>query len=302
MNFTVAIVTYDRPRCIDRLLDSLQTQTRRPDEIIVVNNGENGHTAAVVEEHAPAFERLGSDLRHLERSDTNLPAGRNAALETATGDVICFLDDDTIASESWLEGIRRGYELDEDVVAVGGPSLAVDETLTPRFEPDRSATNRNRLNRYGEACDSTRYWIPPHPVRTDLLQGSNMSFKIPSLASIGGFDPIYGDGYPLFEDTDVMAKYWHRDDTLIYHPDALVYHERVARNDSSYHYWFARNSVRFRRRNFSERYYRSLLRMLLWRQYSPPPVWRQLASVLIHGDEQNVARIRGYIDGIVLAE
>lgn len=108
-----------------------------------------------------------------------------------------------------------------------------------------------------------------------------------------------GDGYPLFEDTDVMAKHWKRGERLIYHPDALVYHKRVARDDSSYHYWFARNSVRFRRRNFSERYYRSLLRMLLWRQYSPPPVWKQLASVLIHRDERSIARIRGYIDGAV---
>lgn len=32
---------------------------------------------------------------------------------------------------------------------------------------------------------------------------------------------------------------------------------------------------------------------------SPPPVWRQLASVLVYRDEKNAARIHGYIDGVV---
>jgi GT2 family glycosyltransferase len=298
MQFTVAVVTHDRPSCVDRLLERLRTQTLHPEEVIVVNNGPNDCTTAVVREHDGSYNDAGIDLRLYERDDINLPAGRNVALEATTGDVICFLDDDTVPAESWLEGISWGYERD-DVSGVGGPSIAVDRTLTPRDELETDARNLNRLDRYGEVQDASRNWIPPYPVVTDLLQGSNMSFEKKTLESIGGFDPGY-HGYPLFEDTDVMAKYKKRGETLVYHPDALVYHERVARDDSTqywYWYWYARNSIRFRRQNFSETYYRSLLRTFVRKRYYPPSVLEQIVVALARRDQRSVTRLRGYVRG-----
>ena len=299
MKSTVAVVTLNRPECVRRLMVSLLAQTRRPDEIIIVNNGECDRTATIVHELSDSFSRSNVTLYHLEREDTNLPAGRNAALSEASGEIICYLDDDTIAAESWLDGIYRGYRLEEEVVGVGGPSIAIDENCSLTVEIRGDSVNLNRLNRYGEAQDMSRKWIPPEPVRTDLFQGSNMSFRTDRLREIGGFDPGY-QGYPLFEDTDVMAKFWKRNETLMYHPDALVYHERVAHGEKNvhYNYWYARNSVRFRRQNYPERFRRSLLRLLLWKQYHPSPVWKQIVSTVFYRNETSRAMLRGYADAL----
>jgi len=55
---------------------------------------------------------------------------------------------------------------------------------------------------------------------------------------------------------------------------------------------------RKRRRNFPERYYRSLLRLFFWKRYLPPSVWKKLASALVYRDERSIAYLCGYIDGI----
>lgn len=300
MNFTVAVVTRDRPRYLDRLLESLANQIRAPAEIIVVDNGSDDRTRAVVRRYESSIPVV-----YIERgTDADLPGGRNTAIDAASGDVICFLDDDTVAEPSWLEGIERGYEIGSDVVAVGGPSIASDETLSALGEITTSSENMNCLNRYGEESDHSNHWIPPEPVRTDKLQGSNMSFKIDILAEVGGFDSGYG-GYPLFEDTDVFARLWKRDERVIYHPEALVYHLRAieggwpSERNSEYWYWFARNSIRYRKRNFPERYHLSLLRLLLYTEYHPPPIWKQFSVVLLTRKSRYLRQLRGYFDGVL---
>lgn len=293
MKASVAIVSCNRPDALDRLLASLLEQTHLPYEVIVINNGSSDATAGTVQQRKPAFARSDIDLRHYTRDDRNLPAGRNDALSHSTGDIVCFLDDDTVASESWLDGIQQGYR-NSDAVAVGGPSISVDETLTPKLNPIWSGENQNEFNRFGELQDRTRCWIPPRPVRTELLQGSNMSFRRETLESIGGFDPGY-EGYPLFEDQDVMARLRKRDAFVLYHPDALVYHERVAHDDERYYwYWFGRNGLYFRRQNFPETFSLSLLRMLFWKEYSPLSIVKQIALLPYRRD---FGRLHGFVRG-----
>lgn len=300
LTFTVAVVTRDRTDRLRRLLESLCDQTRPPMEIIVVNNGTTDPTGDALD-----TDDTSVPVRLIERdAGADLPGGRNVAIEAAEGDVICFLDDDTVAEPTWLEGIEAGYESGSDVVAVGGPSIASDESLRPLRRCRRDDENINELNRYGEESDHSGHWVPPGPVRTEKLQGSNMSFKLDVLEAVGGFDADY-KGYPLFEDTDVFARLWQRDATVIYTPEAFVYHLRAtdggwpSGRDHEYWYWFARNSIRYRKQNFPETYPASLVRLLVYTEHHPPPIWRQLCAALVSGDRRYLSQLRGYVDGVL---
>jgi GT2 family glycosyltransferase len=297
---TIGVVTYDRPGRVDRLLGHLLSQQSTPDEVIVVNNGANEETKTVVKSHVKRFDRNSITLRHLARSDdTCLQRGRNAAVAVSNGDVICFVDDDVVPQKTWLEGIERGYEWDDSAVAVGGPAPITDEELSLQYDIDNSSTNQNYINQFGEHKQITYKWIPPTPVRTDMLVGANMSFKIDVLEELGGFDPSY-EGHPQFEETDVMAKLWKRGETIVYHPRALVYHINDSRKQSErVSYWYGRNSLRFRRKNFPETYPRSLFRLLTKPEYGSP-VWRQLKSAALEDDSYYWWRLRGYLDELLL--
>lgn len=304
-DFTVAVVTCNRASYLDRLLESIAAQERLPDEVLVVINGADDETDEVVRRHRSSFQALSVPFDDIDRSgDLNLPAGRNVALARASGDVLCFLDDDTVAEPTWLQGIERGYRFADDVAAVGGPSIEVDETMTPTHEPVRSPENINFLNKYGEVSENTDRWIPPEPVRTQKLEGSNMSFDIDVLREISGFDPGYR-GHPIHEDSDVMAKLWKRGKTVIYHPEAMVYHRKASgggfpgeRGRKRYRYWKGRNSIRYRKQNFSETYSISLLRLLLYTTYDPPPVWMHLGATLLTRRKRYLWQLAGYVDGV----
>lgn len=304
MQADVGIVTYERAGYVDDLLESLFAQTRVPDQIWVVDDSADDATEAVVEEYAD--ENSGGTLHYVKGRDRGMPAARNLILEQTTSDVLCFLDDDTTVDPAWLERITGVYRDRPDVAAVGGPAISVDHDENVLEETRRDPENLNRITRYGEVGSFADRWIPPEPVETDALMGANMTFRVPVLVDLGGFDPDYkGNAYR--EEFDVFARLWNQGETVVYHPEALAYHyqaqdggarEDVADQRRTY-YWFGRNLIRFRKKNFPDTFYRGLLRLLVKKPYYPPPVWKTIAGATVNRDPTPLWLLRGYVDGLV---
>jgi glycosyltransferase involved in cell wall biosynthesis len=85
---------------IRRLLDSLISQTRLPDEVVIVDGGSRDNTVGVVREYA---DRL--PLRVLVVPGANISQGRNAAIGASTGDVIASTDAGVWLDGGWLAGL-----------------------------------------------------------------------------------------------------------------------------------------------------------------------------------------------------
>jgi GT2 family glycosyltransferase len=280
MRTTVGIATAGRPADVDRLLGHLLGGTPAPDEVLVVDDSDDHETTAVADDRR-ADTDLGDRLRYVHRPNgDSLPGARNVVVERSRGEILCFLDDDTVPMEGWLPALVAAYERYPDVGAVGGPALQAAGDCTVTVPVDRRARNRNVITKYGEVSLATDRWVPPEPVRTDALVGANMSFRRAALSEVGGFDTGYG-GTAVYEETDVMARLSAAGHDLLYHPEAAVYHfERAnggvrapGRSDREEYYWLARNAVRFRWRNFRERFPAALLRAACW-SYGLDPDWR----------------------------
>ncbi len=111
LSVSVIIPTYNRADLIEQAIDSLLSQTRVPDEIIVVDDGSTDNTPEVL-------ARYGSSIRVISQSNAERSAARNVGMQAATGDLIALLDsDDTLMPQS-IE--RRAWiletEPDVDVV------------------------------------------------------------------------------------------------------------------------------------------------------------------------------------------
>jgi GT2 family glycosyltransferase len=106
---SVILVSYRASRTLPTVLDALAGQTVRPQEVVLVDSGDDG-IAHWVERHHPAV-RLYRSARRLFPGDA-----RNLALQHATGDVIAFLDADCVPAEDWLERILVAHLAD-------GPSI-----------------------------------------------------------------------------------------------------------------------------------------------------------------------------------
>ena len=88
----IVIPTYNRLRFLTEALASVFGQSRRPDEIIVVDDGSNDGTAE-------AMARLTDQgVRYVRQQNAGPSAARNRGMREATSEWIAFLDSDDL----WL--------------------------------------------------------------------------------------------------------------------------------------------------------------------------------------------------------
>lgn len=112
---SVVIVTHCRPSKLRAAVAAVLSQTRLPDELIIVNDAGDGATTAAVADLAPTVPSTVL-LRHLTIPGNSIAVGENYGMLAARGDVIVFTDDDAEARPDWLDRIMREYRRPE----VGG--------------------------------------------------------------------------------------------------------------------------------------------------------------------------------------
>lgn len=101
---TVIATVLNEGEAIRRLLDSLAAQTRRPDEVVIVDGGSRDRTVAEIQAYA---DRL--PLRVLVEPGANISRGRNAAIAAATNEVIAAVDAGVWLEPQWLEKLTAPF-------------------------------------------------------------------------------------------------------------------------------------------------------------------------------------------------
>lgn len=127
--FSIIIPTHGRPELLRQALNSVLAQTFSDFEVIVVDDG------------SPISPERTHDSRvRLVTHGTNLGASvaRNTGIEAATGDYLCFLDDDDLYTPDRLEIADEGLR--------HSPATACSKIfVNPDWSVERSATEDVRL-------------------------------------------------------------------------------------------------------------------------------------------------------------
>lgn len=145
---------------------------------------------------------------------------RNRAVREARGEIIFFLDDDSLATAGLFRTVAARYE-DRTVSAVGGPILtpATDSFLQKGFGLALSSllggsTIRARYKRLGRERQATE---------NDLIL-ANLSFRKSLFLDAGGFNERL---YPN-EENELMNRLQSAGHKFLYVPDAYVYRSQRA--------------------------------------------------------------------------
>jgi len=88
---SVIITTYNRKECVQKAVLSVLSQTRLPDEVLLIDDGSTDGTESVVTQAFP-------QVRYFWQENRGIGAARNAGIENASHEWIAFLDSD----DAWL--------------------------------------------------------------------------------------------------------------------------------------------------------------------------------------------------------
>ncbi|MPL97834.1 hypothetical protein SDC9_44029 [bioreactor metagenome] len=135
---SVIMLTYNRERLIDRMIECILAQTFRDFEFIIVDNGSTDHSGAIADQYAVQDSRI----RVIHRERGNIGSGRNAGLDTANGDYIAFIDDDDTCEPDFLEFLYKLAMENNAAVSICGAAdkvfdekrvMTAEEALTELF-------------------------------------------------------------------------------------------------------------------------------------------------------------------------
>lgn len=114
MTISVVVSTKGRRASLERLLTTLLGQSRRPEELVVVDADSDPSVEALVRGQERAFR-----VRYLPYP-SSLTQARNHGVRNAAGEIVVFLDDDLLLDSEFIKEIAAPIERDPRIAAVTG--------------------------------------------------------------------------------------------------------------------------------------------------------------------------------------
>lgn len=195
---SVVCPAYNGERFIAAAIHSVQAQTIKKWQLVVVNDGSTDKTLSIAE----AIAREDYRIRILSQKNAGLPAARNAGIAASNAPIVAFLDCDDCYSPEALELLVSAIE--RNPLAIGSHGMwshIKADGSRQRFgiAPSRRWTTRGPL---------LRSLKPNEPTTLETLaffccaRPSATAIRRDILDAIGGFDT----GFPACEDWDMLLR------------------------------------------------------------------------------------------------
>ena len=221
MRLSAIVPTHDRPEQLRSCLETLREQDVAADrlEVVVVDDGSSSDIGALVAEVAGAGP---IEMRCERLALGGLNGARNRGVAVARGDVLAFLDDDTLVSRGWAAALLRAF--------AGHPCAAVGGRVELRLdgpEPPWLATRRCYLAEYDLGTEPI--WIETEEIegRDAMPVGANCAVRRGDFERLGGFlvglDRI-GRSLVSNGDTEFFRRLRAAGGRIRYEPEAGVVH------------------------------------------------------------------------------
>ncbi|MBC7139546.1 MAG: glycosyltransferase, partial [Defluviimonas sp.] len=213
---SVVICTRRRAADLAGCLAGLSGEIAKGRDIVVVDNGPDAETEAVVRGYR--------GIRYVQEPRPGLSRARNAGIAAARGEVAVFVDDDVRPEPGWIEPLLGAFAPGVDVVC----GLVLPETLYAEaqiaFQYDLGFGGMGHLplvydrEFLDEAEGSPPVW--------NIGAGANMAVRRQRVLELGGFDERVGPGAAGGCGDD--SEYWHRvlhaGGKIVYEPLSVVRH------------------------------------------------------------------------------
>ncbi len=199
------IVTHNRAAELREALESVARQSFAPSEIVVVDNGSTDATLEVVS--AFALSRSDVVYRRLDRN-VGPSVGRNLAFESAKGQILINLDDDsTLIGDDAPRLIVERFSRDPSIGVLAFKVIAPSGDMRPKEFPtfDRSLD-------------------PDQEFDTTYFCGAGAALRRDVFEEVGGYLPQFFIG---LEELELSLRILDAGYRIVYFPQVVVIHKKT---------------------------------------------------------------------------
>lgn len=182
LKLSVIVPAFNEEKYIGRCLESIIEEAGDDVyEIIVVDNASTDRTSQIAKKY--------KGVKVVRENRKGLTKARQAGFLAAKGDILAYIDADSIVNRGWFHRVRKEFEKNPKLVCLSSPYSLYDASKWKRVA-------------------TWAYWnLLGYPIYKFLIQymvqGTNIAIKRSVLLKIGGFDEsieFYG------EDTDIARR------------------------------------------------------------------------------------------------
>lgn len=202
--FSVIVPVYNRVDEVEDLMASLEEQTCKDFEVVIVEDGSTQPCEDVVKRHS------GVPSKYFYKDNEGRSIARNYGMERADGDYFIFFDSDCVIPPRYFETLSA--ELDRTPVdCFGGPDAAHESFSTTQKAINYAMTSLLTTGGIRGGKVSLEKFTP----RT-----FNMGFSREVYNKVGGFREMFS------EDIDMSTRIRLDGFSIGLYPDLPVYHKR----------------------------------------------------------------------------
>lgn len=195
MKISIITITYNSAKTLQRTLESVQSQTYKDIEHVIVD----GASADGTKEMIASYAKQRSNVRWISEKDNGIYNALNKGIALATGDIIGFLhSDDVLYAPDSIEQIAAAFQDPKIDVVYGDLQYCREGKIVRSW---KSNVFHPSSLKYG--------WMPPHPtmyVRKEVYQ------------QVGEYD----EWFHISADYDMMLRIFQSGYQSHYIPEVLV--------------------------------------------------------------------------------
>ena len=186
------INSYNQPEYLSRVLSSVATQSLRPAEVLIADDGSTDETRRVIDDWR---ERAAIPCQHVWQEHVGFRRSRilNLTISRATADYLIFLDGDTVPHPDFVSDhillARRGF-------FVQGHRCLVGKTAARSFGLKAFRSDRLKALLSGQLATVKQAFRWPRPwrrIRRDLkgIRGCNLGIWRQDLIAVNGYNEAF---------------------------------------------------------------------------------------------------------------
>jgi hypothetical protein len=230
---SLVVTVLNEAASLPALLESIEAQSVRPDEVVIADGGSTDGTWDLLEAWADAWPAAVL----IAAPGTNIAQGRNRAIEHARGEIIAVTDAGVALAPTWLERLLDALNLDPTAAAAAGFFRADAHSI---FEWAMGAT----VLPHAEDVEPWRF----------LPSSRSVAFRRSAWEAVGEYPEWLDFGEDVVFDRALRAAGYR----FVWCPDALVWfrprgslaaffqqYYGYARGDGKANLWRLRHAIRY---------------------------------------------------------